>query len=114
MSGVLLPICSIFFSLLLLCVYFCKKRINLIENNLYSKMIIYIFIDSILVSILQIMAIDGITDIEFIFVEILNKLDFIFLILFVKNLFLYTVLITIPKVKENYKKFFRTFTILIS
>jgi len=112
MSGVLLPICSIFFSLLLLCVYFCKKRINLIENNLYSKMIIYIFIDSILVSILQIMAIDGITDIEFIFVEILNKLDFIFLILFVKNLFLYTVLITIPKVKENYKKFFRTFTIL--
>jgi len=34
MSGVLLPICSIFFSGVLLIVYFSKKRVNLIENKM--------------------------------------------------------------------------------
>ena len=36
MEAVLLPICSIFFSLLLCIAFFSKKRIKLIENNLYA------------------------------------------------------------------------------
>ena len=47
MSGILLPACSIFFSALLCIIYFSKKRINLLENKMYSIMIISIVIDSI-------------------------------------------------------------------
>ena len=46
MEGVLLPICSIFFSALLCVAFFVKKRINLLENNLYSIMLIASFIDN--------------------------------------------------------------------
>ena len=34
MAGILLPACSIVFSLLLLVVYYWKKRVDLIENNI--------------------------------------------------------------------------------
>ena len=44
-----LPICGIVFSLLLILVYFTKKRINLLENKMYSIMLICVLIDSILV-----------------------------------------------------------------
>ena len=94
MTGMLLPICSIIFSGLLCCVYFSKKRIKLQENDVYGVMLIASFIDSILVSILQLIPINGIIQQEYILVEILNKIDFIMLILFTNNLFLYTMLIT--------------------
>ena len=101
MAGMLLPICSIFFSGLLCCIYFSKKRIKLQENDVYSVMLITSFIDSVLVSILQILTIEGIIGSNHIILEILNKLDFIALLLFSNNLFLYTVLITY-KNREKY------------
>ena len=52
MAGILLPACAIFFSGLLCIIYFSKKRVNLLENKMYSVMIISILIDSILVTIL--------------------------------------------------------------
>lgn len=112
MSGVLLPICSIFFSGLLLSIYFSKERINLIENTMFSVMLFCSFIDSVLVSILQIMAVDGIHGVEHNLVSIFNKFDFIFLILFTSSLFLYTILITLPKTKKNYKKIFFSFGVV--
>lgn len=51
MAGVLLPVCSVFFSLLLFIVYFTKKRIKILENNMYSVMVVGTVIDSIFVSI---------------------------------------------------------------
>ena len=53
MAGILLPACAIFFSGLLCIIYFSKKRVNLLENTMYSVMIISILMDSILVTILQ-------------------------------------------------------------
>ena len=54
MEGLYLPICSLFFSILLCVIYFSKKRIDLLENKVYSVMLISSVIDSILVTILQI------------------------------------------------------------
>lgn len=112
MSGVLLPICSIFFSILLCFVYFYKKRINLVENKVYSIMLITSVIDSVLVSILQLTAIKGLAT-NGSFINILfNKIDFVLLIIFSNCLFLYTNIIAY----KNNKKYIRNlfiFSILV-
>ena len=77
MSGILLPACSIFFSLLLCFAFFFKKRINLVENNVYAIMLISSVIDSVLVTILQGLTFDGVTKGELLLIEILNGVDFI-------------------------------------
>ena len=97
MAGILLPVCSIFFSILLCIVFFSKKRINLIENNIYSVMLIVSVIDSILVSILQGITLDGVNEIDNILVEALNKIDFIMLMTFVACILLYTLIISFNK-----------------
>ena len=112
MSGVLLPACAIFFSGLLCLVYFSKERINLLENKMYSLMIVSIFFDSILVTILQSFATNGITSLEYTLIPVLNKIDFIFLIIHNTCLLFYTILITIPKFKEKFKYYSIPFFIL--
>ncbi|MDD2238709.1 MAG: ATP-binding protein [Bacilli bacterium] len=99
MQGYLLPVCSIFFSILLLIVYFSKKRLNLLENKIFSIMLIVSLIDSILVTILQLRGF-YLSDFT---IEILNKLDFIQLIIFNTCLFLYTFLITVDKNEHSNK-----------
>ena len=109
MAGLLLPICAIFFSGLICCVYFLKKRVNLLENKMYSGMLICTLIDSILVSILQILALNGVNGIENYFVMLFNKIDFLVLILICTFLFFYTLLITIPNAKSKFNNFFLIF-----
>ncbi len=112
MAGILLPACAIFFSGLLCIIYFSKKRVNLLENTMYSVMIISILMDSILVTILQSFPSGGVSNLELAFVPLLNKIDFIFLILFCNCLFFYTMLITIPKFKEKFKIYRIPFVLL--
>ena len=104
MEGILLPICSIFFSILLFCIYYSKKRVNLVENVMYSIMLICSVFDSILVSFLQIFAIDGVSQNEYLIIEIFNKIDLILLIYYATCIFIYTALITIRKFRDNSKK----------
>lgn len=110
--GLLLPVCSIFFSGLLCLVYFSKRRINILENTMYAIMLICSLFDSILVTALQILALNGVNNIEYFFVVLFNKLDFISLIIICTCIFFYIILITIPKVKNNLNKFFIPFTII--
>ncbi len=112
MTGVLLPACAIFFSGLLVFIYFSKQRINLLENKMYAVMILSILFDSILVTILQLFPLNGVSDLELTFVPLLNKIDFIFLILFCNCLFFYTTLVTIPKFKEKFKVYRIPFAII--
>lgn len=112
MAGVLLPICSIFFSSLLCLVYFLKKRVSILENKMYSTMVVCILIDSILVTILQSFAFGGVTQLEFALVPLINKLDYFLYLSFFNSLFFYTMLITIPKFKSNFKKYSIPFFIL--
>lgn len=104
MAGILLPVCSIFFSILILFVYFYKKRIKLVENNVYSIMLIISLIDGILVSILQAMSINGISMAEEIIVHIFNKIDFMLLIIYTNCILIYTILISYNKQQKYLKK----------
>ena len=101
MLGMILPICSIFFSILLCVVFFTKKRIPILENNMYAIMIITVLIDSILVTILQSFSLINITPTIDSIIQILNKFDFILLIIYISSLFLYIAIITYQKVRES-------------
>lgn len=69
-------------------------------------MLICSFFDSVLVSVLQILALNGVGGIEQSFVVLFNKLDFIFLVVFCNSLLLYTLLITLTNVKERFNFYF--------
>ena len=98
MSGILLPACSIFFSLLLCFAYFSKKRYPSVENKVYSVMLILSVVDSIIVTVLQSLAInyDVVKHNSLIYVvtSILNKIDFSLLIIFANCVLLYMIIIT--------------------
>ena len=103
MEGILLPICSCIFSALLVIIYFSKERINLLENKIYSKMLLLSLIDGILVTIVQGMALDGVSNSELLIISIINKLDFVALMYYTGCIFYYTLLVTISDDK-SYKK----------
>ena len=103
-AGPLLPICSVFFSFLLFFIFYSKKRINLLENNIYSIMIILVLIDSVLVSFLQLIPYFGLEDAMVPLITLFNKIDFILLVIYVSSLFLYTLFISYEKAYTNYKK----------
>ena len=105
MEGILLPICSLFFSGLMCYVYFSKERVDLLENKMYSCMIICSFVDSLIVTILQSIAFfysPGYLDF---IITILNKIDFVMLIIICNCIFYYIAIITLPVFKTHYKKF---------
>ena len=104
MEGILLPCCSIFFSALLCIVYFAKRRVDLIENNMYATMLIAILIDSIIVTVLHIIGLYELTPSRLKIISVLNKFDFMLLIVYISSLFMYTTIITIDKARKNYKK----------
>ncbi|HIR49504.1 MAG TPA: response regulator [Candidatus Faecimonas gallistercoris] len=113
MSGVLLPACSIFFSLLLCCIYFLKKRYPLVENKVYSVMLIISVIDSIIVTILQTIPILFNTEECIKIISILNKIDFCLLIIFLNGILIYTLFITSEfKNEKTYYKILNTFLLI--
>lgn len=97
MQGILLSMCSVFFSILLLIVYFAKQRINLHENKVFSAMLVFSFLDSLLVSILQSFPYFGITSEKNLWIPILNKIDIGLLIMYCYCIFVYTILITVKR-----------------
>lgn len=103
MEGILLPICSCVFSTLLIIIYFSKERVNLLENKIYSRMLLLSLIDGILVTIVQGIALDGVSDSELLIISIINKLDFVALMYYTGCMFYYTLLVTIPENKSNKK-----------
>ena len=104
MSELQLPFYAMLFSLLLCFAYFLRKRINLIENRIYSIMLICSTIDCVLVVVLRIMAMFPLTPIAIKIISLLNKIDFIQLIIIATCLFLYMLLVTFPNLKKIYVK----------
>lgn len=103
MQGILLPMCSVFFSILLLIVYFAKQRINLHENKVFSAMLVFSLLDSLLVSILQSFPYFGITSEKNLWIPILNKIDIGLLIMYCYCIFVYTILITVKRTNLSKK-----------
>ena len=75
MSELQLPFYAMLFSLLLCFAYFLRKRINLIENRIYSIMLICSTIDCVLVVVLRIMAMFPLTPIAIKIISLLNKIS---------------------------------------
>ena len=115
MSGILLPFCSIFFSGLLLFIFYSKKRINLFENKIYSFMLVFSFIDSILTTTLQSFVPNGFNDLELFLIPWLNRIDVILCVAYTAGLLLYTLTISSTKFEKDFKKmsmpFFITYLI---
>ena len=105
MEGILLPVCSLFFSGLMCYVYFSKERVDLLENKMYSCMIVCSFVDSLIVTILQSIAFFYTPGYLDFIITILNKIDFVMLILICNCIFSYIAIITLPIFREKYKKF---------
>ena len=103
MEGYLLPAVAVFFSSLLCFVFFMKKRIKLFENSIYGVMLVSILLDSFLVSFIQYITCKNGMDTSLLLVNIVNKIDFLCLIIFTNCLFLYTLLITFPGLKDKIK-----------
>lgn len=103
MEGIILPICALFFSSLLCIIYFLKKRVNILENKIYSIMVIICLIDSVIESLLQLMALGGVNSQEIFFINLLNKIAFPCLIIFSTCLFLYAFIISYPKIIKKLK-----------
>ena len=112
MAGILLPICGTFFSLLLTIIYFSKKRIDLVENKIYSFMIPIVLIDSVLVSLVQGIGLNGINSVSNIFISLINKIDFMLLVVYSNCLLFYIILITYPKMKNKFKFLLTTFSVV--
>lgn len=112
MSELQLPFYAMLFSLLLCFAYFLRKRINLIENRIYSIMLISSTIDCILVVVLRALSIGNITPTIIRIATFLNKLDFIQLIIISSCLFLYMLLVTFPEIYSKSKYVFKLISIL--
>ena len=108
MNELQLPICAAIFLALLCIVYFSKERLNLIENRLYSVMLVTGLIDSIIIIIERLLVLNGdiatVSSGTKLILQCTNKLDFLVLIIYTTCAFLYTVLITYPNMKEKIKK----------
>ena len=105
MEGILLPVCSLFFSGLMYYVYFSKERVDLLENKMYSCMIVCSFVDSLIVTILQSIAFFYTPGYLDFIITVLNKIDFVMLILICNSIFYYIAIITLPVFKSHYRKF---------
>ncbi len=105
MEGILLPVCSLFFSGLMCYIYFSKERVDLLENKMYSCMIVCSFVDSLIVTILQSIAFFYTPGYLDFIIAVLNKIDFVMLILICNSIFYYIAIITLPVFKSHYRKF---------
>ena len=112
MEGILLPACAIFFSALLCFAYFFKKKVKIIENDMYAIMLFAVLLDSISVTVLQIFGLGELTPIITRYIQLLNRLDFIFLIIYLSCLFMYVAIITVDSVRKHYKYLSRIVAVL--
>ena len=103
--GYILPTCSIFFSTLLFVIFFFKKRISLLENKVYSYMIVCTLFTSIIEAFLQYITLDGVGSIDYFFANILNRFTFILLINYLFFLFIYLLLISNSKSEVFLRRF---------
>ena len=110
MPNLYMPVIALILSFIILIIYYSKKRVNLLENKLYSIMLISIFIDSLCVSSLFY---NVYTNYNETLVKILNKIDYFSLMIWSSSLLIYIFTITYNK-RKNFKKRFTNFTIVIS
>ena len=110
-SGNILTIASLFYIILLMVVYFSKKRIKNIENKIYSMLLVSNFV-GLIVAILcyfTVLHYETLGIVNY----IVSRLYLVYLVTFIFLFFLYLVVIISPKDKEKvYKKWFKVFGLI--
>ena len=108
MPNLYLTVTAFLLSFILLIIYFSKKRVHLMENNVYILMIFAILMDSALVSLLFY---NYYTNYNPALVRLLNRLDYCFLFVWASSLMLYIFIITY-KNKRNFAKRYKMISII--
>ena len=110
MNELQLPVCALFFSILICIIFFGKDRVRRPENKIYGYMLICGLVDSAIVCLERILVLSGnindVTPLINTVLQITNKIDFGALIILTSCLFLYTVLITLKN--YNFEKLKKT------
>lgn len=101
MNNLYFPICAVLINILILTVFYSKKRIKSDETNAYSILIITGFLESVLACILVIlMNLFGKPD----YIYNMHRLDYILMLLWVWALFNYVLIVSVNNRKELRKK----------
>ena len=111
MTNQYFSICGLFCIILLMIVFFCKKKINSIETKIYGIMLVSSCIDVLLVILEVSFGYMNLSNIPYGLLKVLNKIDMIYYILWPTLLFLYMFYITY-KNEEKYIKFRNILSIL--
>ena len=115
MFSIAFAISGMIFMIILMIVYFSKKRVNMIENKFYSALIIISFLCSLIEIINFILVNNGISSDSFVYI-IFIKLLFLMFILWIITFVYYVILIGRRYSNKDYKKIIETipYTIIIS
>lgn len=95
-----IPLCGLFIAILCNIVFFSKERAKNKETAIFSRILIYSLVDSVLMVTILCLAIFNSDNIRL--MEFLNKIDYAIYILFSSNFFLYVYYVT-SKENENQK-----------
>ena len=91
MPNLYFTICALFISILLIIIFFTKKKIKNTDNQLYSLLLIFNFLDCLLMTIVILIGYGKIGDFDNQFLaKTLNKVDFIMYIMWAWTLYIYT------------------------
>ena len=100
MSSLYFPICGLFSIVLVIILFFTKKKAITKENKIYGVMILSSLFDILLVIIALIIGYYKYNNTTYIILKIINKIDFIHYILWLTLLFLYVYYITYGETKK--------------
>lgn len=101
MSNLYIPVCGFFCALLLIVLFYAKKRVENKETELFSGMLITSFIDSILM--ISIIFVAYVSKESVLLLQWLNKFDYIQFLLWIWCFFLYIIYISYKDNKRVYK-----------
>lgn len=111
-----LPLVSLVFVLILAIVYFSKKKVNLLENKMYEKILICSLVEIIINTIIHfICAFNSFEVIQskyYLLFDFLNKILSTMFVMIFMSLLCYTIIITYDKAKNNATKLLKASYVL--
>ena len=114
MNNLYFPICAVFINILIVVVFFSKKRIHSDETKAYSNLIIIALLESSLACILVIlMNLYGIPN----YIYNIHRVDYILILIWVWSLFNYVLIVSVynnKKLRKSIQKITFMINILVS
>ena len=102
-----IPICGLLLSIICNIVFFSKERVKNKETAIFSRVLIYSLVDSMMMVIIICLAIFGNNNIKLL--EFFNKIDYAMYILFSSNFFLYIYYVTTKNTETQKAKLYDFF-----